>query len=72
MRFLCSGRSKVQIYGRLNRTQSCQRCYIFSKGQSCAERTQRQAPQTRYTLGHNTASIKKDLIKLGYADYSKI
>ena len=61
-----NGRSEVQILGRSNRTQSCQRlttaATILQKKLCCPGAMMRRwAPQTRYTLRRNTANITKNL-----------
>ena len=65
--FLWSGRSKVQISDRSNRTQCCQRLATVAtllRIELCCPgaMTRRWAPPTRYTLRRITASIMKDLI----------
>ena len=61
---LWSGRSEVQISGRSNRTQCCQRlatAATFLRKELCCPgaTTRRWAPQTRYTLRRTTASINE-------------
>ena len=68
-RSLWSGRSEVQISGRLNPTQCCQwlatAATFSSKGTVLSGRKMRRwAPQTCYTLQRNTASIMKNLVDL--------
>ena len=60
-------RSEVQISGRSNQTQCCQRlatAATFLRKELCCPgaMTRRWAPPTRYTLRRNAASIMKDLI----------
>ena len=60
------GRPDVQISGRSNRTQRCQRLttaatFLWKELHCQGTTTQRWAPQTLYTLRRNTASIMKGL-----------
>ena len=59
--------SEIQISGRSNWTQCCQRlaaALTFFRKELCCPgaMTRRLAPKTPYTLWRNTASIIKDLI----------
>ena len=61
--------AEIQISGRSNRTQCCQRlatAAAFLQKELCCPGTmlRRWALQTRYTFWHNTASIMKDLMKV--------
>ena len=60
---LWSGRSEVQISGRSNRTQCCQRlatAAIFLQKKLCClvAMTRRWAPQTRHTPGPQLGAAK--------------
>ena len=64
---LWNGRCKIQILGRSNRTQCFKRLatsvLFFQKKLCCLiSMTWRYAPQTRYTLRRNTASVIEDLL----------
>ena len=66
---LWSGRSEIQIWGRSNRTQCCQRLATvatFLQMKLCCPdtMTRKWAPPTRYTLRRNAASMMKDLIRV--------
>ena len=61
--------AEIQISGRSNRTQCCQRlatAAVFFQKELCCPGAMmwRWALRTRYTLWRNTANVIKDLIKV--------